>query len=170
MTLGEAAAEAERLGTAGDERGLAQLRVVWDDEIEAAVRHADYRVRGLGLRAVASFRFRQKLELLRRGLDDESAAARGSALIALESLSRGHPGDIGSFRRLLESLAVRDPNAAVRRLAIMCFRNGAAESSTTRLLDGIAADDDGDDEVRKTARAVSALLVKQAREKKQQRK
>lgn len=138
---------------------------MWDDEIEAAVRHADYRVRGQGLRAVASFRFRQKLELLRRGLDDESPAVRGSALIALESLSRGHPGDIGSFRRLLESLAFRDPSLAVRRLAIVCFRNGAPDVSTARLLDGIAADDEADADVRKTARAVATLLAKKAREK-----
>ena len=43
-------------------------------------------------RALAQFRFRQKLELLRRGLEDESPAVRGSALIALEGLSRAHPG------------------------------------------------------------------------------
>ena len=50
-----------------------------------AARDADYRVRAQAYRAIAQFRFRQKLELLRRGLEDESPAARGSALIALEA-------------------------------------------------------------------------------------
>ena len=114
MTLAEAAAEADALAQAGDERGLAQLRSQWDEEIEAGARDADYRVRAQAYRAIAQFRFRQKLELLRRGLEDESPAARGSALIALEGLSRDHPGDVNAFRPLLHELAARDPNAAVR--------------------------------------------------------
>ena len=56
-------------------------------------------------RAIAQFRFRQKLELVRRGLQDESPAARGSALIALEGLSRDHPGDVNSMRAMLHELA-----------------------------------------------------------------
>ena len=51
----------------GNERGLATLRAQWDDELEAAARSADYRVRGQAFRAIGEFRFRQKLELLRRG-------------------------------------------------------------------------------------------------------
>ena len=81
-------------------------------------------MRAQAYRAIAQFRFRQKVELLRRGLEDESPAARGSALIALEGLSRTHPGDVNAFRPLLHELAARDPNAAVRRLAIVCLRNG----------------------------------------------
>ena len=116
MSLAEAAAQADALAQAGDERELAVLRAQWDEEIEADARNADYRVRAQAYRAIAQFRFRQKLELLRRGLEDESPAARGSALIALEGLSRSHPGDVNSFRPLLHELAARDPNAAVQRL------------------------------------------------------
>ena len=65
----------------------------WDDEIEARrARRRLPRPRARRYRAIAQFRFRQKLELLRRGLEDESPAVRGSALIALEGLSRDHPG------------------------------------------------------------------------------
>jgi HEAT repeat protein len=160
VNLDEAAKQAEELANAGDERGLAQLRSTWDDELEAAARHTDYRIRGVAYRALAQFRFRAKLELLRRGLDDESPVVRGSAIMSLESLSRGHPGDVQKFRPLLHTLASGDPNAAVRRLAIVCFRNGAPDPATISILDSIAADDEGDAEVRKTARAVALLLVK----------
>jgi HEAT repeat protein len=165
VTLAEAAAEADALAQAGDERALAQLRSQWDEEIEAGARHADYRIRSQAYRAIAQFRFRQKLELLRRGLEDESPAARGSALIALEALSRSHPGDVNSFRPMLHDLAARDPNVAVRRLAIVCLRNGTAQRDTIQLLEGIADSDDEDGEVRKTARSVSTLLVKKSRAK-----
>lgn len=163
-TFEQAAARAAELAvTPGAERELAALRATWDDELEAAARHTDYRVRGVAFRALAQFRFRQKLELLRRGLDDESPAVRGSALIALESLSRDHPGDVNGFRSLLNELAARDPNVAVRRLAIACFKNGTADPATIRILDGLAADDEAPAEVRKAAAAVSTLLVKKQR-------
>jgi HEAT repeat protein len=165
VTLAEAAAEADALAQAGDERSLATLRAQWDDEIEAAARDADYRTRSLAYRAIAQFRFRQKLELLRRGLEDESPAARGSALIALEGLSRNHPGDVNSFRPLLHELAARDPNGAVRRLAVVCLRNGTPQPATIQILDGIADSDEEDPELRKTARSVSALLLKKSRAK-----
>jgi HEAT repeat protein len=165
VTLAEAAAEADALAQAGDERALAQLRSRWDDEIEAAARSIDYRIRAQAYRAIAQFRFRQKLQLLRRGLEDDSPAARGSALIALEGLSRAHPGDVNSFRPLLHDLAARDPNVAVRRLAVVCLRNGTAQRDTIQLLDGIADSDEEDAELRKTARSVSALLVKKSRAK-----
>ena len=165
MTLAEAAAEADALAEVGDERALAQLRSQWDDEIEAGARNSDYRVRAQAYRAIAQFRFRQKLELLRRGLEDESPAARGSALIALEGLSRNHPGDVNSFRPLLHELAARDPNAAVRRLAIVCLRNGTSQRDTIQILDCIADSDEEEAEVRKTAQSVSALLVKKSRAK-----
>jgi HEAT repeat protein len=165
MTLAEAAAEADALAQAGDERALATLRAQWDDEIEAAARDADYRVRGQAYRALAQFRFRQKLELLRRGLEDESPAARGSALIALEAFSRDHPGDVNQFRALLHELAARDPNVAVRRLAIVCLKNGTPQRDSIQLLDGIAANDDEDRDVRKTAGSVALLLTKKSRTK-----
>ena len=165
MTLAEAAAQADALAAAGDQRGLAALRAEWDDELEAAARSADYRVRGVAYRAIAQFRFRQKLELLRRGLEDESAGARGSALIALASLSADHPGDVNTYRPLLNELAARDPNAAVRRLAILTLRNGTADRGTIQLLEGIAGDDETDRAVREAAKAVAALLLKKSRAK-----
>lgn len=165
MTLAEAAAEADAFAQAGDERALAKLRAEWDDELEAAARHADYRVRAQAYRAIAQFRFRQKRELLRRGLEDESPAARGSALIALEGLSRSHPGDVNAYRPLLHELAARDPNVAVRRLAVICLKNGSAQRDTIQLLEGIAEDEESETELRKTARVVQAALKKKALEK-----
>src|SRR6187455_2207061 len=163
MTLAEAAAEADALAQAGDEKALASLRSQWDEEIEAGARDADYRVRAQAYRAIAQFRFRQKLELLRRGLEDESPAARGSALISLEGLSRSHPGDVNAFRPLLHELAARDPNAAVRRLAMVCLKNGTAQRDTIQILEGIAESDEEDADLRKTAGSVAALLVKKSR-------
>jgi HEAT repeat protein len=162
MTLAEAAAHADALAQDGDERALAVLRTQWDEEIEAAARDADYRVRALGYRAIAQFRFRQKLELLRRGLEDESPAARGSALIALEGLSRNHPGDVNAFRPQLHELAARDPNPAVRRLAVISLRNGTPQRDTIQLLEGIAESEDADPELRKTARVVQSSLRKKS--------
>jgi HEAT repeat protein len=158
VTLAEAAAKADELAQAGDERSLATLRVQWDEEIEHAARDADYRVRSQAYRAIAQFRFRQKLQLLRRGLEDDSPAARGSALISLEGLSRTHPGDVNSFRPLLHELAARDPNTAVRRLAVICLKNGTAHRDTLQLLEGISESDEADAELRKTARVVQAAL------------
>jgi HEAT repeat protein len=165
MTLAEAAAQADSLAQQGDERGLATLRQQWDEELEHAARDPDYRVRAQAYRAIAQFRFRQKFELIRRGLEDESPAARGSALIALEGLSRDHPGDVNGMRRLLEELANSDPNVAVRRLAIVCLKNGSPQRETILLLNGLADDDEQDTEVRKTARAVATVLQKRARTK-----
>jgi HEAT repeat protein len=162
MTLAEAAAEADALAQDGDERALAALRAKWDEEIESDARNPDYRVRAQAYRAIAQFRFRQKRELLRRGLEDDSPAARGSALIALEAMSRAHPGDVNSYRPLLHELAARDPNTAVRRLAVICLKNGTAQRDTIQLLEGIAEDEEADSELRKTARVVQSALKKKA--------
>jgi HEAT repeat protein len=162
MTLAEAAARADELAAAGDERELANLRKQWDDEVEHAARHADYRLRAQAYRAIAQFRFRQKLELLRRGLQDESPAARGSALIALEGLSRTHPGDVNAVRSLLHEMATNDGNTAVRRLAIVCLKNGSPQRETILILNGLADDDEQDSDLRKTAKAVAAALQKRA--------
>jgi HEAT repeat protein len=163
MSLAEAAARADELASAGDERGLASLRQEWDEELEHAARHADYRVRAQAYRAIAQFRFRQKLELIRRGLQDESPAARGSALIALEGLSRTHPGDVNSMRSLLHELATNDPNLAVRRLAIVCLKNGSPQRETILILNGLADDDEQEADLRKTAKAVATALTKKGR-------
>jgi len=163
VTLAEAAARADQLAAEGDARGLAELRQRWDEEVEHAARHADYRLRAQAFRAIAQFRYRQKLELLRRGLEDESPAARGSALIALEGLSRTHPGDVNSVRALLHELATRDANMAVRRLAIVCLKNGSAQRETILLLNGLADDDEQESDLRKTAKTVAAALTKKGR-------
>jgi hypothetical protein len=163
VNLAEAAARADELASAGDQKALAALRQEWDDELEHAARSPDYRIRAQAYRSIAQFRFRQKFELIWRGLEDESPAARGSALIALEGLSRDHPGDVNGMRRLLEELATNDPNVAVRRLAIVCLKNGSAQRETILLLNGIGDDDEQDADVRKTARAVATALTKKGR-------
>src|SRR5437588_2228879 len=110
MTLLEAAAQADELAQAGSERELATLRQQWDDELEAAARSRDYRERAVAYRAIAQFRYRQKIELLRRELEDESPACRGSALLSLERLSRDHPSVVNSVRSLLHELVTNDGN------------------------------------------------------------
>jgi HEAT repeat protein len=163
LTLAEATAKADELAQRGAERELAALRQQWDDEVEAGARNRDYRVRAQAYRAIGSFRYRQKLELLRRGLQDESPACRGSALLSLELLSRDHPGDVNAARSILHELSSNDPNSAVRRLAVACLRNGSPQRETIVLLSGIADDDDADREVRNAARSVAAALTKKSR-------
>jgi HEAT repeat protein len=160
--LAEAAAQAESLAAAGDEKALATLRTQWDDELEMSARSADFRERAQAYRAIAQFRFRQKIELLRRGLEDDSPACRGSALVALESLSRDHPGVVNQVRPKLHSLADADGNQAVRRLAIVCLKNASPQPDTIRLLRGLADDDEQDRELRDAARKVAELLRKKA--------
>ncbi|HXY84293.1 MAG TPA: HEAT repeat domain-containing protein [Gaiellaceae bacterium] len=162
MTLLEAATKADELAQAGSERELAALRQEWDDELEAAARSSDYRERAIAYRAVGLFRFRQKLELLRRGLEDDSPAVRGAALISLEQLSREHPGVVNQVRPLLHTMLSTDPNGAVRRLAVLCLRNGSAQRETLVILNGLADDDEEDAELRKAARSVSAELRRRA--------
>jgi HEAT repeat protein len=163
LTLAEAAAEADGLAQRGDERALANLRARWGDEVEDSARHGDYRVRALAYRAIGQFRFRQKLELLRRGLEDESPAVRGSALISLELLSRDSPGAVNAARSLLHELVNADPNAAVRRLAIACLKNGSPQRETIVLLGGIADSEVHDPPVRDAARRAAAALTKKSR-------
>jgi HEAT repeat protein len=162
LTLAEAAQRAEELVAAGDEKSLATLRSQWDDELEMSARNPDFRVRAQAYRAIAQFRFRQKTELLRRGLEDDSPACRGSALVALESLSRDHPGVVNQVRPKLHSIASADGNQAVRRLAIVCLKNASAQPETIRLLKGLADDDEQDRVVRETAGKVAELLRKRS--------
>jgi HEAT repeat protein len=125
-------------------------------------RSSDYRERAVAYRAIGQFRFRQKLELLRRGLEDESPACRGSALISLELLSRNSPGAVNSARPLLHSLVNSDPNQAVRRLAIFCLRNGSPHRDTITLLEHIGDNDEEDRELRTAANRVAGELKKRA--------
>jgi HEAT repeat protein len=164
VTLAEAAAQADGLAQQGSQVELAQLRTQWDDELESAVRSPDYRERAVAYRAIGQFRFRQKLELLRRGFEDESPACRGSALLALELLSRDHPGDVNADRSLLHRLVSDgEENPAVRRLAVLCLKNGSPQRDTIVILDGLAADDDADRELRAAAKRVAELLRKKGR-------
>jgi HEAT repeat protein len=128
--------------------------------LESAARAADYRERAVAYRAIGQFRYRQKTELLRRGLDDESPACRGSALVSLELLSRDHPGLVNGVRPLLHELASRDDNQAVRRLAILCLRNGSPQRDTILLLDSLGDDDEQDRELRAAASKIANLLRK----------
>jgi hypothetical protein len=79
-------------------------------------------------------------------------------LLSLELLSRDHPSTINSVRPLLHNLASVDGNAAVRRLAIVCLRNGSPQRETIVLLDGLAEDDEADQELRNAAAKVSQTL------------
>ena len=163
MNLAEAAAHADGLAESGGERELAQLRAQWDDEVEAAARSADFRERALAYRAIGQFRYRQKLELLSRGLDDESPACRGSALLSLQLLARDHPAVVNAARSNLHQLASHDGNAAVRRLAILALEHGSPERHTIVLLNGLAEDDEQERELRQAAKRVAAALTKKSR-------
>jgi HEAT repeat protein len=157
-TLADAAAEADALAESGDERGLAQLRAQWDEELEAAARAGDFRERAVAFRSIGQFRFRTKRELLRRGLDDESPAVRGSALLALERLSRDHPGDVNDVRPLLHELVAHDGNEAVRRLAVMSLKNGSPRPDTVQILAALGDDDEAPRELRDAAAKVAQFL------------
>jgi HEAT repeat protein len=158
VTLAEAATQADALAEEGKERELAELRTQWDDELEASARSRDYRERAVAFRAIAQFRYRQKIELLRRGLEDESPACRGSALLALERLSRDHPSVVNGVRPLLHELATRDGNDAVRRLAIVSLKNGSPQRDTIQILASLGEDDAQSRELRDAATKVAQLL------------
>jgi HEAT repeat protein len=155
VNLAEAAAHADGLD---DERERSQLRAQWDDEVETAARSSDFRVRSVAYRAIGQFRFRTKKELLRRGLEDESPAVRGSALLSLERLSRDHPGDVNDVRALLHELATHDPNEAVRRLAVVSLKNGSSRPDTIQLLGALGSDDEQPRELREAAAKVAQAL------------
>jgi len=160
MSLQEAAAQADALAQAGSERELSELRAQWGDELEASARSQDFRERAVAFRAIGQFRWRAKEELLRRGLDDDSPAARGSALLSLELLSRDHPSTVNGIRPLLHTLVNADGNEAVRRLAILALRNGSPQRDTIVLLEGLAGDDESDAQLRKAAAGVAQQLKK----------
>ena len=166
VTLAEAAAEADQLAQAGSERELSELRAQWADELEASARSSDFRERSVGYRAIGQFRWRAKEELLRRGLDDGSPAARGSALLSVELLSRDHPSSVNSVRPLLHKMASDgEENPAVRRLAVMALKNGSAQRDTIVLLEGLAVDDDADGDLRRAAGSVAQGLKRKSQEK-----
>ena len=157
-TLADAAAQADALAEEGSERELSQLRTQWDDELEAQARTADFRERAVAYRAIGQFRFRTKKELLRRGLEDDSPAVRGSALLALEKLSRDHPGDVNEVRPLLHELVTHDGNEAVRRLALLALKNGSSRADTIQILASLGESDEQPRELRDAAAKVAQLL------------
>lgn len=160
--LADAAAEAAALADSGSEQELALLRAKWDDELEAAARSRDFRERAVAYRAISQFRFRQKIELLRRGLEDESPACRGTALLSLELLSRDHPSVVNGVRPLLHELVTRDDNDAVRRLAVMALRNGSAQRDTIGILTALGEDDELGRDLREAAAKVALALRRKA--------
>ena len=153
--LAEAVARAAELSA--DERALADLRRSIDEDLEASARSADHNERALAYRAIGQLRFNQKTELLRRGLEDTSPAARGSALLSLELLSRSHPGLVNAVRPRLHTLANEDPNPAVRRLSVLSLKNGSAQADTLTLLAHLAEEAE-ERELRATAGAVHRAL------------
>jgi HEAT repeat protein len=157
-TLADAANEADAFAEEGKERELSQLRAQWDEELEAAARGQDFRERAVAYRAIGQFRFRTKRELLRRGLEDDSPAVRGSALLALEKLSRDHPGDVNDVRSLLHELLTHDDNEAVRRLAVVALKNGSARPDTIQILSSLGENDEQPRELREAAAKVAQLL------------
>ena len=158
MNLAEAAAKAAEVS---NERELADLRREVAEEVESSARSPDYRERAVAYRAIGQLRFNQKTELLRRGLEDDSPACRGSALLSLELLSRDHPGLVNSSRGLLHALANNDPNQAVRRLAILCLRNGSPTADTITLLAHLGEEAEEKD-LRAAASAVHLSLKKKS--------
>ena len=153
-----------RSPTQGAERELAELRAKWDEEVEARGALA-----GLSASAPsptarsAQFRFRQKIELLRRGLEDESPACRGSALLSLELLSRDHPGVVNGVRPLLHELvdarrqrgrAAAGDHGAAQRVA------AAGHDRDPRLRS--ASDDEQGRELRETAAKIAQVLRRKA--------
>jgi HEAT repeat protein len=157
-SLADAAAQADTFAEEGNERELSQLRAQWDDDLEAAARTSDFRMRAVAYRAIGQFRFRTKKELLRRGLEDDSPAVRGSALLALEKLSRDHPGDVNDVRSLLHELLTSDDNEAVRRLAVVALKNGSARPDTIQILSSLGENDEQPRELREAAAKVAQLL------------
>jgi len=157
-SLADAANQADAFAEDGNERELSQLRAQWDDDLEAAARGSDFRERAVAYRAIGQFRFRTKRELLRRGLEDDSPAVRGSALLALEKLSRDHPGDVNDVRSLLHELITSDDNEAVRRLAVVALKNGSARPDTIQILASLGDNDGQPRELRDAATKVAQLL------------
>jgi len=163
MTLADAAAEADQLAEDGKERELSQLRSQWDEELESAARASDFRERAVAYRAIGQFRFRTKIQLLRRGLEDDSPAVRGSSLLALEKLSRDHPGVVNDVRPLLHELLTHDGNEAVRRLAVVSLKNGSPRPDTIQLLASVGDDDEQPRELREAAAKVAQTLKRKTR-------
>jgi hypothetical protein len=84
-------------------------------------------------------------------------------LLSLELLSRDGPAPVNADRSLLHTMVASDSNATIRRLAILCLKNGSPQRDTIVMLEGIADDDEQDRELREAAKRVAALLTKKGR-------
>jgi hypothetical protein len=72
---------------------------------------------------------------------------------------------VNADRSLLHRLTASDPNQTVRRLAILCLKNGSPNRDTIVILEGIARDDEQHRELREAARRIAALLTKKSRQR-----
>ena len=96
----------------------------------------------------------------RTGRSASSASARSSSCCGAGSRTRARPAaarrssrsscspatiprPVNDVRPLLHTLANADDNEAVRRLALVCLRNGSPQRDTIVLLEHLADDDDG---------------------------
>ena len=70
---------------------------------------------------------------------------------------------MNTARSMLHRLASADENQAVRRLAIVCLKNGSADRDTIALLEGLGDDDRQEKDLRETATRVAATLKKKKR-------
>ena len=61
---------------------------------------------------------------------------------------------------MLHELSTHDDNQAVRRLAVMCLKNGSPQRETILILSSIADDDEQDRELRNAAGKIGELLRK----------
>ena len=132
LTLAEAAARADALAGGGERAGAGRPPSGVGRRARGGRAQLRLPARAVAYRAVGQFRFRQKMELLRRGLEDESPAAADPRSISLELLSRDAPGGINAARPLLHRLVSADDNQAVRRLAVVCLRNGSPQPRHAR--------------------------------------
>ncbi|HEY8774070.1 MAG TPA: hypothetical protein VIM05_05830 [Gaiellaceae bacterium] len=67
------------------------------------------------------------------------------------------------MRSVLHRLASSDDNQAVRRLAIVCLKNGSSHRDSIALLEGLAGDDRQHKELQDAATKVAAALKKKGR-------
>jgi hypothetical protein len=67
---------------------------------------------------------------------------------------------VNAARPLLHELASHDDNQAVRRLAVLCLKNGSPQRETILILSSIADDDEQDRELRNTAGKIGEALRK----------
>ena len=90
-------------------------------------------------------------------------------MLSLELLSRDHPSTVNGVRPILHRILATDDNAAVRRLAVLCLKNGSPQRETIVLLEGLAGDDEVDADLRRTAAGVVQQLKRKPQSQQQRR-